>query len=111
MIAKHPQKMLPFDESRRSGPPAVAVRTSIAAAEAIREMAPTLRGKVYQFIAFRQAGATRQEIANQLLLDNGETIKLQTVCGRCSELLKMGLIYQSDETRAGGKVLRAKRAI
>ena len=36
---------------RRTGPPAQPVTTSIAAAAAIAEMAPTLRGKVYQAIA------------------------------------------------------------
>ena len=91
-------------------PPAVPVKTSIAAAEAISEIAPTLRGKVYAWIGGRgQLGATRHEIAAGLKL------KLQTVCGRCNELLKQGLIYQTDETRetsglGSGKVLRVKRA-
>ena len=89
-----------------TGPPAQPVRTSIAAAQAIADMAPTLRGKVYEFIGRRPQGATRQEIADELHLSSGQRIKLQTVCGRCRELLDMGLIYQSAETRDSRKVLR-----
>ena len=64
-----------FDLPKRHTPPAVPVRTSIAAAQAIAEMAPTLRGKVYAFIGQAAAGATRQEIAD------GLRMKLQSVCG------------------------------
>lgn len=92
-----------------SAPPAGRSRTSIAAAEAIREMAPTLRGKVYQAIAGRgQLGATREELAADL------EMRLATVCGRCRELVEMGLVYDSGATRATSSgraavVLRAKQ--
>lgn len=89
-----------FSFAARSGPPAVAVRTSIAAAEAIADFAPNLRGKVFAFVGKRPTGATRQEISDQL------GMKLQTVCARVNELMKMGLVYQSDEARDGRKVLR-----
>ena len=94
-----------FDNPRpRIGAPAQPVATSIAAAEAIAEIAPTLRGKVYQAIATTgDRGATR----NELVESTG--IKLQTICARVWELSGMGLIYQTDEARGGGKVLRARR--
>jgi len=91
------------EEKRRTAPPAVPVRTSIAAAEAIAEMAPTLRGKVYEYLASRQsAGATRQEIAD------GLKMKLQTVCGRVGELKDMGLVWEVQELRQGRRVIRLK---
>jgi hypothetical protein len=92
-----------------SSPPAGRSRTSIAAAEAIAEMAPTLRGQVYQAIARRgELGATREELATEL------GMRLATVCGRCRELTTMGLIYDSGTTRATSSgraavVMRAKR--
>ena len=85
------------------GPPAVRARTSIAAAEVIRQMAPTARGKVYGFICQAANGATRQEIAD------GLGMRLQTVCGRVGELLRMGLVWQGKEIRDGRKVVRASR--
>jgi hypothetical protein len=93
-----------FEERARSGPPAVAVRTSIAAAEAIREMAPTLRGRVYAFIGAAAAGVTRQEIAD------GLRMKLQTVCGRVGELKQMQLVWEGSELRDGRRVLRVRAA-
>jgi hypothetical protein len=89
-----------FDRPQQFRPPAVPVRTSIAAAEAIRDMAPTLRGKVYTFIAQASAGATRQEIAD------GLKIKLQTVCGRVHELKAMALVWEGEETRDGRRVIK-----
>jgi len=89
-------------------PPAVRSRTSIAAAEAIADMAPTLRGRVYAAIAARkQSGATREELATELGL------RLSTVCGRVAELAEQGLIYDSGTTRTGTSgreavVMRAK---
>jgi DNA-binding NarL/FixJ family response regulator len=89
-------------------PPAVRSRTSIAAAEAIAEMAPTLRGKVYrEIVRCGLNGATRAEIAEQL------GIRESTVCGRCRELLDRGLIYDTGTTRqtTSGRaavVMRAK---
>ena len=91
-----------------SSPPAGRSRTSIAAAEAIAEMAPTLRGKVYTWLARRGAeGGTREEIAA------GLELRLATVCGRCSELVDQGLVYDSGTTRSTSSgrqavVLRAK---
>jgi hypothetical protein len=92
-----------FDRPKRAGPPAVAVRTSIAAAQAIAEMAPTLRGKVYGYIAQASAGATRQEIAD------GLKMKLQTVCGRVGELKAMALVWEGCELRDGRRVIRVSR--
>lgn len=89
-----------FDLPKRTTPPAVPVRTSIAAAQAIAEMAPTLRGKVYAFIAKANAGATRQEIAD------GLQMKLQSVCGRVGELKGMSLVWEGQETRDGRRVIR-----
>jgi len=83
-------------------------RTQNDAWRAVQERLPELRGKVYGYIAGRGAwGATRKEIAA------GLGMPLQTVCGRANELLggKDGaqftvLIYQTDESRSGSKVLR-----
>lgn len=87
-------------------PPAVPVRTSIAAAEAIAEMAGTLRGKVYGFIAARgRDGATRQEIAD------GLGMKLQTVCGRMGELKAMHLVWEGDDIRDGRRVVRVRERV
>jgi hypothetical protein len=97
------QRQLSFLDARPYRPPAVPVRTSIAAAEAIAEAAPTLRGKVYTFLAGRRReGATRQEIAD------GLQMRLQTVCGRVNELLGQNLVWQGDETRDGRKVVRVR---
>jgi hypothetical protein len=88
--------------------PAGRSRTSIAAAEAIADMAPTLRGRVYQAIASRgQHGATREELAAEL------DLRLATICGRCRELTMMGLIHDSGTTRPtesgrAAVVMRAK---
>ena len=68
-------------------------------------MAPTCRGRVYQFVADAPNGATRQEISD------GLTMRLQTVCGRVAELKRMGLIWEGDETRQGRKVLRPSRSL
>jgi hypothetical protein len=102
-----------FDRPKQARPPAVAVRTSIAAAEAIREMAPTLRGKVYGYIAAcGELGATRQEIADNMVLDPQDPtkrMKLQTVCGRVGELKGMGLVWEGSESRDGRRVIRVSR--
>lgn len=93
-----------WDQPPRPGPPAVAVRTSIAAAEAIAGMAGTLRGRVYDYVASRgSTGATRQEIAD------GLGMKLQTVCGRCGELKDLYLIWEGDEIREGRRVIRVRK--
>lgn len=87
-------------------PPAVPVRTSIAAAEAIAEMAGTLRGQVYGYIAAcGSAGATRQEIAD------GLQMKLQTVCGRMGELKALHLVWEGDDIRDGRKVIRVRNPV
>lgn len=86
-------------------PPAQRVRTSIEAANRIAPHAGNMRERVYEFL--REAGsrgATRAELAASL------GMRLQTVCGRCSELLGHGglpvRVYQTSEAREGGKVLR-----
>ena len=87
-------------------PPAVPVRTSIAAAEAIAEMAGTLRGRVYQFLADRgRTGTTRQEISD------GLGMKLQTVCGRMGELKAMHLVWEGEDIRDGRKVVRVREQV
>lgn len=94
MIAR--RKQLSLFEPRAHRPPAVAVRTSIAAAEAIAAAAPTLRGRVYAVIvAAGESGATREEVVT------ATGIALQTVCGRANELLEQGLIFDSGRTRPG----------
>ena len=91
------------DDPRAIRPPAVPVRTSIAAAEAIAEMAGTLRGRVYDYIVSRvSSGATRQEIAD------GLGMKLQTVCGRMGELKALHLVWEGDDTRDGRRVIRIR---
>ena len=106
MLSKRPkQRQLCFASPERYRPPAVPVRTSIAAAEAIADNAPTLRGKVYAFlVGRRQQGATRQEIAD------GLSMKLQTVCGRVHELRQQNLVWEGSETRDGRKVVRVREA-
>ena len=92
------QNVLPgFEvESWQGGPYAVSSRTSIAAAEAIREIAPTKRGDVYAWVAKQgKTGATREEIAE------GLGMRLSSVCGRCRELVEMGLLYDTGTTRPG----------
>lgn len=49
-------RQLCFLSPERHRPPAVPVSTSIAAAEAIADNAPTLRGKVYAYLAARPPG-------------------------------------------------------
>lgn len=97
-------QQLLFQDAFVERPPAVPVRTSIAAAEAIAKDAPTLRGKVYAELVRRgDRGATRQELADTLGL------KLQTVVPRVYELRKQNLVWDGDDVRDGGKVVRAKR--
>jgi hypothetical protein len=80
--------------------------TSRAAAARVEVHAPTLRERVYRAVeAAGRRGLTRQEIAD------GEGIKLQTVCGRVSELLDPDLaqLFATRETRNGGSVLITRR--
>jgi hypothetical protein len=101
-------------ERQHAFPPANRTRTSIAAATAIAEQAPTLRGRVYEFIARRgDAGATREEIAQHVCDDRGTPLKLQTVCGRVAELLELGLVHRTDQTRptAAGIAAAVVRAV
>lgn len=75
-------------------PPANFTRTSRMAAGAIRESAPTLRGRVLAFIASRgRRGATNDEIVT------GLGMLLQSCCARCNELWAAGQIRDSGETR------------
>jgi hypothetical protein len=107
------QSVLPgFDLPAWQGgtaPPAGRSRTSIAAAEAIADMAPTLRGTVYQALVLcGPDGATREELSDRLGL------RLATICGRCWELVQMGLIYDTGQKRqtTSGRaavVLKAKQ--
>ena len=83
-----------FDRGERTGPPAQKTRTSIAAAEAIAAMAPTLRGQVYGFLTRRGAqGATYEEISL------GLAMRLQTVCARVNELRDQGLVRPNGQKR------------
>jgi hypothetical protein len=110
MATKQHQAVLPGFETPawQGGPPAVRCRTSIAAAEAIRDMAPTKRGEVFACVAKRgEHGATREEIAEAL------GMRLSSVCGRCRELVELSLLYDTGTTRAGTSgreavVLRAR---
>jgi len=71
-------------------PPANSSRTSRAAAESIRDFAPTLRTKVYEAICRAGShGQTRHEIAA------ATGIALATVCPRVSELLRFGMVAES----------------
>ena len=70
-------------------PPANASATSKAAAEFIRNAAPTLRSRVYEAICRAPRGLTRHEIADVT------EIELATVCPRVGELLKLGMIIES----------------
>jgi hypothetical protein len=88
--------------------PAVRSRTSIAAAEAIERIRPTLNGRVYAAIAGRgEAGATREEIS----IETG--LAIQCVCGRFADLRRLDLIYDTGTertTKSGSKaaVMRAR---
>ena len=101
------QSHLAFDQPL---PPAGRSRTSIEAAAFIEPAAESLRGKVLAFIRSRgEQGATREEIAI------GMQLKIQTVCGRVSELLGEAkklklpkLIYQGSETRPTSSGCRSK---
>ena len=100
------QQTLSFVSPSPIRPPAVPVRTSIAAAEAIAEMAGTLRGQVYDYLVqCGSAGATRQEISEAL------SMKLQTVCGRMGELKAMTLVWEGDDIRDGRRVIRVRREV
>ena len=100
------QQTLSFVSPSPIRPPAVPVRTSIAAAEAIAEMAGTLRGQVYDYLVQCGAhGATRQEIADAL------SMKLQTVCGRMGELKALHLVWEGDDIRDGRRVARVRREV
>jgi hypothetical protein len=97
------QQTLSFVSPSPIRPPAVPVRTSIAAAEAIAEMAGTLRGQVYDYLVERGSqGATRQEISDALRM------KLQTVCGRMGELKALHLVWEGEDIRDGRKVIRVR---
>lgn len=103
-MAQTQLSLLGCEQPSQQHPPAVPVRTSIAAAQAIADMAPTLRGKVYAYLAGRRdQGATRQEISD------GLGMKLQTVCGRVGELKEQGLVWEGKDAREGRRVIRAKR--
>jgi len=83
-----------FRDPRPPAPAANWSRTSRAAAQAIRESAPTLRARVLAFIAARGAhGATNDEIVA------GLGMLLQSVCARANELWGAHLIRDSGRTR------------
>ena len=99
------QMALPGLERPRTAP-ANRTSTSIDAAARIAAVVPRLQREVLTAIAAAgDRGATRAEIA----VATG--IKLQTVCGRCNELLEAREIFQTAERRDGGKVLRLRRAV
>ncbi len=71
-------------------PPANASPQSQAAAESIRDAAPTLRAKVYEAICRAGSrGLIRHQIAQATDID------LATVCPRVTELIGMGMIVES----------------
>jgi len=75
-------------------PPHNSTPTSVAAAEAIKPRAGTKRAAVLDDIRGQGiVGATREEISLRL------NIKIQTVCGRVHELVKMSLIIGNGKTR------------
>ena len=71
-----------FPDPRGPLPPANWSSTSKAAAHAIREHAPTMRERVFDFIAGRPDGATIEEIAD------GLDMRQSSVCGRIAELAR-----------------------
>jgi predicted transcriptional regulator len=72
----------------------VASPTSAAAAVSVRETAGTVRARCLAFIRARGPwGATRDEIAR------GCGIRIQTVCARVDELLKVGAVRRTSRTR------------
>ena len=72
----------------------IASPTSAAAAASVRDTAGTMRAQVRQFVARRgEWGATRDEIAR------GCGIRIQTVCARVDELLKVGAVRRTLRTR------------
>lgn len=85
-----------FDAAERTPtPPSNYTATSIESAESMRIPAGTIRAKVFETIARRGArGATRDELSELLGLG------IQTICGRCNELLKVGHIVDSGRVRA-----------
>lgn len=71
-----------FPDPRPPLPATGWASTSKAAAHAIREHAPTMRERVFEFIAERPDGATIEEIAE------GLDMRQSSVCGRIAELAR-----------------------
>jgi len=74
-------------------PPSNNTPTSDAARDSIADVAPTMRERVYGFIAHRAHGATNEEIT--VALD----MRMSTVSARTNELKREGRIVESGETR------------
>ena len=70
------------------------VATSQDASQAVAPRASSMRRAVYDCLA-RHGACTREEIADLT------GIRLQTVCGRVSELRALALVRKSGERRAG----------
>jgi hypothetical protein len=79
---------------RRPAPYQPASETSREAAHAIEPHAGTQRKAVYdELVRAGAGGRTRQEIADAI------GMKLQSVCGRVSELISAGLAREPDGAR------------
>lgn len=95
-----------FADPRPPLPPSGWADTSKRAAHAIREHAPTMRERVFDFIATRVDGATIEEIAD------GLDMKQASVCGRIAELARPAIgaarIVDSGRRRKTSSGVEAK---
>lgn len=95
-----------FPDPRPPLPPTGWASTSKAAAHAIREHAPTMRERVYDFIVERADGATIEEIADAL------DMRQSSVCGRIAELARPAIgparIVDSGRRRKTSSRVEAK---
>ena len=86
----------PYGTARRLIPaPHNRTDTSEQAAKKVRQHGPTMRQRVLNHLAAQAGrGATIEEVSTDL------GMRLQTVCGRVSELRKLGLIEDSGKRRS-----------
>lgn len=97
---------VPDARQNHPGPTGVA-GTSRDAYEVLQPVLGARQREVMRFVRLRgNRGATREEIAD------GTGLRIQTVCGRCAELVAIGLLYETDARRLtssghAAKVLKA----